>query len=145
MFIIPTRKVILAALKTTQAVTALVPATQILPQTQPEKHGWPFIRWDGPTSFPYKGVCVNGAQVSFMVHAFAKPVYDGPDLKRMVETAEDHCGRILEAIEPVLSGNRFESAGRSFRVRVTSTALMRDRAEADAYHGLLNCVARVLA
>lgn len=77
-----------------------------------------------------------------MVHAFAKPVYDG---RRMTETAEDHCGRILEAASPILSGNRFEASGRKFRVRVTSHDMMRDGSEADATHGIINCVVRVLA
>jgi hypothetical protein len=125
-----------------------VPAKDIYPQTTPDDHGWPFIRWDGPSSIPLKAACVDGAQVRFMIHAFAKPRYqrigfDGEGA--MIETAEDHCGRIMEAISPIVSGNNFASQGRKFRVRVTSEMLMRDGDEADAYHGILNCVARVLA
>lgn len=130
-------------------MTALVLAKEIYPDTTPEDHGWPFIRWDGPSSFPVKAACVDGARVGFMVHAFAKPAYEkvGFDdgIGRMLETAEDHCGRILEAASAVLSGNRFEASGRTFRIRVLSSLLRRDRDESDAFHGTLNCVARVLA
>jgi hypothetical protein len=84
---------------------------------------------------------MDGAEISFMVHAFSKPVIQA---KQIIETAEDRCGAILDAASAVLSGNRFESAGRKFRVRVASSLLRRDGDEADAYHGTLNCVARVL-
>lgn len=133
----------LTALKTTATLTALVKATEIYPSTTPEGHEWPFGRWDGPSSIPIKAACVDGAEITFMMHWFAKPRFD--DRGRMIETAEDHCGRIMEAASPVLSGNRFEANDRLFRVRVTSELLRRDGDEADAYHGTMNCVARVLA
>lgn len=140
--IIPTRRVVLAALKSAPEVTALVAADEIYPQTTPEDHGWPFGRWDGPSSIPLNAACVRGAEISFMVHWFAKPRYEA---KQMVETAEDHCARILAAASIVLSGNRFTVGGRAFRTRVTSELLRRDGDEADAFHGTLNCIARVLA
>lgn len=135
-------------MKAATALTAIVAAAKIYPDTTPEDHGWPFMRWDGPSSIPLNAACVRGAEVSFMIHAFAKPVYaragfDG--MGAMLETAEDHCGRILEAASAVLSGNRFTTGDRTFRVRVPSTILRRDADEADAYHGTMNCVARVLA
>ncbi len=140
--IIPTRKVVLAAMKQATPLTALVPVASIYPETTPDNPDWPFLRWDGPSSIPIKGACFSGAEVSFMVHAFAKPFYDGTG--RMIETAADHCGRIMDAAHDVLNGNRFESAGRFFRVRTPSTISRQDRDESDAWHCTINCVARVL-
>lgn len=120
----------------------MVPATSIYPQTQPTDPDWPFMRWDGPSSLPIRAACVpNGATVSFMIHAFSKGVFVA---KKLVKTAEDHCGEIVDAAHDAIDGTRFTSGGASFRVTVPSTRLMRDGAEQGAYHGILNCVARVL-
>jgi hypothetical protein len=136
------RRAVLPALKADATLTALVPSARIYPSTVPASPAFPFTRWDGASSLPITEF-LRGAEVSFMVHAFAKPRYSGA---AMVETAEDHAGRITSALYGALHRQRFAlPGGATFAVRAVSSRLMQDGAETDAYHGIVNAVARVLA
>lgn len=136
------RRAVLPTLKADATLTAMVVASSIHPSTVPAGSPWPFTRFDGANSTPLADF-LRGREVSFMIHAFAKPRYSG---QAMTETAEDHAARITSAVNSVLHRNRFTlPGGATFAVRVSSSRLMPDGAEADAYHGIVNAVARVLA
>ena len=61
----------------------------------------------------------------------------------MIETARDHAGRINSAVVEALQAHAYEVAGRRYRFMVRSSRLMVDGAEVDAWHGIVNVVARV--
>jgi hypothetical protein len=134
-----TRRVVLPALKADAALTDLVSAASIYPSTVPSDHTWPFIRWDAPNSIPRGRGCTDGADLTFMLHCFAKPRMSGT---QVLETAEDHASRILTAMHNVIHRNRLPIATGTVRLTVRSSRLIRDGDEASAYHGLLNCFAK---
>jgi hypothetical protein len=94
------RRAVLTRLKAHAGLTALVPATNIYrgaPLVEPD---WPFIRLDRSNSIPIKAACLDGATVTFPLHAFARARQNGSGA--LVETAEDHVGRIGAEIEKAL-------------------------------------------
>ncbi|TKD50220.1 DUF3168 domain-containing protein [Sphingomonas baiyangensis] len=136
------RRATLTHLAANEGLTALVPATSIYPSTVPANPAWPFIRFDAPNSLPLDGACYAGAEVTFLLHCFAKPRYSG---SAMIETAEDYAARILSAMHLAVHNHRVIVSGTSAQLRAVSSRLLIDGAEADAYHGILNMRARVLA
>lgn len=142
-FITELRRGTLILLKGYAPLTAIVPPSSIHPSTVPANPAWPFTRWDAPQSIPVGVGCTAGAEVSFLVHAFAKERKNSAGAT--IETAEDHCGRITAALTRALNRRRFDIASGSVHLRVRSTRLMIDGAEADTYHGITDCLARVYA
>lgn len=136
------RRAVLPALKADAAVAALVPTENIHPSTTPANPTWPFTRFDTVGSSPLDGTCYAGAQVDFLLHGFAKDRANGGQI---VETAEDHAGRIGSAMKLAVHNRRFPVADGSALVKVRSVRLQRDADEAGAYHSILTCRARVLA
>lgn len=136
------RRAVLPALKSDAAVVALVPAANIHPSTTPANPAWPFTRFDAAQSVPLDGTCYAGAEVDFLLHGFAKHRTAGGVV---VETAEDHAGRIGSALKLAIHNRRFAVADGSALIKVRSVRLLRDADEAGAYHCVLNCRARVLA
>lgn len=138
------RRAVLAALKGDAAVTALVPAANIYPQSPPGTPDWPFIRYGGPTAIPITGSCLDGCEIVVAVHGFAKPRYSAGGA--MTETAEDHAARIGAAIAAALDKRRLTlDAGYKARTRWTGSQLLQDGAEADAYHTVQNFIIRVMS
>lgn len=108
-----------------------------------EAPAWPFIRLEGSQSLPQGRGCTARAEVTFQIHSFAKPRYQGANnTTPMVETARDHAGRINSAVVEALQGHAYEVAGRRYRFLVRSSRLLHDGAENDAWHGIANVVAR---
>jgi len=106
-----------------------------------EEPEWPFIRLDGTQALPQGHGCMARSDVSFMIHSFAKPRYDGTGV--MLETARDQAGRINTAVVEAMQNHAYEVAGRRFRFTVRSSRLMPDASERDAFHGIANVVAQV--
>jgi len=143
--IIETRRIILTALKADSTLTAIVPAARIYGDDVPPSPEFPFVRWDAPSTIPFSlSGAAGSSTTSFMLHAFATARLSASKAK--LETASDYANRIISAVHGVVHRNRFsDDDGRIFKVTVASRMSMRDGAEADAWHCLLNCVARVLA
>lgn len=137
MYIRELRRAVLPRLKADSRVTDLVSPAQIYPSTVPAGHGWPFIRWDAPISSPRGRGCTAGADITFYVHAFAKAPADGS------ETAESLCERIMNAIGKALNGWPVTLDGATAKLRVRSVRTMMDGDEADAWHGLVDVIAKV--
>jgi hypothetical protein len=125
------------SLKGDAPLTSIVAPSSIDPVT--ENPEWPFVRLEGTQSLPQGRGCTARSEVTFTLHSFAKPKYDG-DAK--VETARDHAGRVNSAAVEAIHNHAFEVDGRRYRFQVRSSRLMRDGAEADAWHGMVNVVAR---
>lgn len=134
---LPTRKAVLALLKASPGVTALMPAARIYPQAPPALPAKPFIRWGAPTAIPIRGACLAGAEVTFALHGFAS---SKPDV-----SAEDHAGQIEAAIVKAVDGRRVTVAGVGvLKLRVSSSLLLTDD-EADTFHAVVNVRGRFLA
>lgn len=139
-----TRRAVLTALKSDALLTTIVPTSRIYGDDVPSSPGWPFMRWDGQIAIPIAASCVpNKAEVRFAMHVFAKARLSSSKAK--LETASDYANRIATNAHRVIHRKRFEDNGATFGVRVASRRSMRDGAEADAWHVILNCVARVIA
>lgn len=137
----PTERAAVISLKANTALLAIVPKGSIDPVD--EAPDWPFVRLDGTQSLPAGRGCTARAEVTFMLHSFAKPRYvDDDPAGAMIETAKDHAGRLNSAVVEAIHNHAFEVAGRRYRFQVRSSRLMRDGAEAGAWHGIASVVAR---
>lgn len=133
------RRAILPILKADAALTALVPAASINPTGTPT---WPFIVLRAPVTQRLKAACVNGGQGSWDIHAFAgQRLVAGT----VVETAEDHAGRIGAAIEMALADNWLALPdGAKVRIRLSDIRLLQD-GDPDHYHWFAQINWRVLS
>ncbi|WP_395393053.1 DUF3168 domain-containing protein [Novosphingobium sp. BL-8A] len=136
-----TERAAVISLKADAPLTQIVAKASIDPVA--EAPAWPFIRLEGTQSLPQGRGCTARAEVTFQLHSFAKPIYNGAGA--MTKTARDHAGEINTAVVEAIHNHAFEVAGRRYRFQVRSTLLMRDGAEADAWHGIASVVARAFA
>lgn len=139
---LPVRRAILTALKANVPLTALVPSTNIYPQSPPGVPTWPFIKYGAPSGGPVSAACVDGSEITVALHSFAKPrVVSGS----VVETAEDHAARVGAFVAAALDRKRLSlEDGEGAKVRWTGSQLLQDPAEADAYHHVSNYRIRVI-
>lgn len=136
-----TERSTIITLKANTALLAIVAKASIEPVD--EEPTWPFIRLDGTQAIPRGRGCTTRSDVTFMVHSFAKPRYEGnPTTTPMIEAARDHCGRINSAVVEALHNHRYTVAGVVYKLAVRSSRLVQDGAERDAYHGIANVIAR---
>jgi hypothetical protein len=134
------RRALLTTLKADAGVKALVPASSMNPKGLAQ---WPFIVLRTPTTQPLRAACVRGGIVAWDIHAFAGVRKNAA--KAVIETAEDHAGRIGAAIEAAI-GDRWldiEGGGRA-RIRLSDIRLAED-GDQDHYHYFAQINARVLA
>ncbi|GAA4827468.1 hypothetical protein GCM10023232_27220 [Sphingosinicella ginsenosidimutans] len=139
---IPARRAVLAHLKGDTGLAALVPPARIYPQSTPPGPTWPFTRFGTPRATPLRASCVAGNEIPFDIHSFAKPRMSGG---QVVETAEDHAGRIGAAVVAALDGQALDLPAGRLKVRWVGSQLMQDPEEADAYHHVASFTGRVLA
>lgn len=141
---LPVRRAILTALKADAPLVAIVPKAQIYPQAPPATPVWPFVKYGAPSGIPIKASCVDGQEIIFALHGFAKPRLNGSG--QVVETAEDHAARIGAATAKALDGKALVlDSGHKARVRWTGSQLLQDGAESDAFHTIQNFRVRVIS
>lgn len=134
------RRAILPALKAHTLLTVLVPATSINPTGAAPT--WPFVILRSPTTQRLKAACVNGGQGTWDIHAFAGARTSGG---AVVETAEDHAGRIGEAIEGALADTWLTLPDAAkVRIRLSDIRLLQD-GDPDHYHWFAQINWRALA
>lgn len=142
----PTERAVTVSLKANAPLLAILPKTSIDPQpktTGVDAQGapiWPFVVVEAMQSLPQGRGCTAGAEVSLSVHSFAKPRYNAGGA--MIETAKDHAARIHSAVVDALHNHAYEVDGRRYGLSVRASRIMRDGAEADAWHGVATVVAR---
>lgn len=133
------RRALLARLKADAPLLTYVAAASINPAAQPT---WPFIILRSPVTQRLRAACLNGGLVTWDIHAFARPRESGG---QMIDTAEDHAGKIGAEIERVLADNRLSlEGGGTAKIELSDIRLLPD-AEPDAYHWFAQINARVLA
>ncbi len=140
------RRALLTRLKADPALAAIVAKADIHGQSPPATPTWPFIKLGPPRILPIRGSCIDGGTVSVDIHAFAKPRYLA---QAMIETAEDHAGRIGAAIERAVDcrGETVTAGDAECRVtyQLANMLLQRDRDEADAFHYIASMRVRIMA
>lgn len=134
---LPVRRAILTLLKSDAALTALVPAARIYPQSPPAGPAWPFIRYGTPSVLPLRASCLDGCEIEVAVHGFTKATE--------TESAEDRGAKIGAAIARAIDGRTVEIAGGRVALRWTGSQLLQDGDEAGAYHAVVNIRARVMS
>ena len=117
---------IVAALKADATVTALVPATRIYNVEAPATPVWPWILVGPPTETSDNRSCTDGSLLSVVVHGFAK----GPGELAMAG--------IANAVKRALDGKTYSRLAGTVAVDVqfSQTQIIRDSAEASAYHSI---------
>lgn len=128
------RQAVVAALKGNTATAAIV-STNVFGPATPSPPPWPFIRVDLPIVTPDYDGCSDASRYRFNVHAFAK----GAD--------ERAAGRLSAAVSAALDGLSGQlvltPAAWLQDVRWTGTQLLSDTDEANGWHGVIACDARV--
>lgn len=139
---LPVRRAILTALKGNDALTAIVPAANIHPQSPAGTPSWPFVKYGAPSPLPISAACVDGSEITVALHSFAKP---RTSAGAVVETAEDHAARIGAFVAAALDRIRLTlDGGTHAKVRWTGSQLLQDPDEADAFHHVANFRVRCL-
>lgn len=136
------RRATLIRLKSDAAYTALIPATRTYGQTAPAAPVWPFLKTGVPITTPRLAACLNGAEIRHTLHVFAAARMNGAG--SVVETADDHIGRIIAAVKASLDGATLSAPAGSFRLRLISDQRLTDE-EPDAFHGVIEFRARFSA
>jgi hypothetical protein len=138
---IAVRRAILPLLKNDARTKTIVPASRWYAMTA-SSPDWPFGLYGASSPLPLRGACLDGAELITSVHGFAKARYNGAGA--MIETAEDHCGRLSAAIAAVLDGRRVELPRGHATIRWTGSQLLVDSGEADAFHCVVNLRVRCI-
>ncbi len=132
------RRTLLTRLKNDAPLNALVPASSIDPDGPP---AWPFIGLRAPVTQLRQATGLRGGQVALDAHAFAGARKSAGSV---VETAEDHAGRIGAAIESALHAKRFAlEDGGAMRVMLSDIRLLED-GDPDHYHWFCQVNCRML-
>jgi hypothetical protein len=135
---------VLAFLKADAGVLALIAADHIHGQVPLMEPQWPFIKTQAPQTLPLRADCVDGATINFGISAFSRGQKDGSGA--LIETAEDHAGRIGEAIETAIDKRKSDIPGIGTVVyRIADMTLLVDGDEPGAFHYSCTVRARALA
>jgi len=126
------------SLKADASLLAILPKTSIDPVE--EAPSWPFVRLDSSQAVLRGRGCSARSEVRFRLHSFAKPRRNTAGA--ILETAKDYAARINTAVVAALRSKAFEVSGRRYGFEVTSSDLMQDGAEKDAYHGIASILVR---
>lgn len=132
---IAARRAGLKYLATVSPVTKIVPASRHYPATVASPT-WPFLCWGRPTSILIQGAGLDGSEIVGAVHGFAKARFNIAGA--MLETAEDHAGRLEAALAKAFDRVKLPIPRGYAKFRCTSTQLLVDSTEADAFHAVVN-------
>lgn len=122
---LPLRRAVVAALAADPAVAAIVEARVYGPAV-PSNPKWPYVRCGLVIAAPWEATKLNGMQATFAVSGFAK-------------SADESAAAILgAAIQKALDGNDLDMDGsHCVSLDWTQSQVVRDTAEADAYHAIV--------
>lgn len=139
---IEVRRAILPLLKNDSRTKNIVPASRWYPMVAPATPTWPFGLYGASAPIPLRASCLDGSEVITSVHGFARARLNGSG--GMLETAEDHCGRLASAIAAVLDGRHVEISRGHALIRWTGSQLLIDGSEADSFHCVVNLRVRCI-
>jgi hypothetical protein len=118
------RKAVVGHLLADAALTALVPAARIYGEQAPATPAWPFIRYGLPITAGYEATCWDGSTGTVTIHAFA----EGPGMDKAARIAARIVASMAALAPAALGITDNEWIG---------TNIVRDSAEADKYHAII--------
>lgn len=128
----PVRKAMMAALKQSAAMTALVPAASIYHGTVPADRTKPFIRRGAAIASPFRASGLDSSAFRISFQGFSHGVPDGAD--RIIVLAEDHIDAIGSAMKETLDGAVLAlPGGANARVQWIQTTPSIDPSETQAW------------
>lgn len=131
----PTRDAIIARLKASFSVTALIPRASIYAATVPAGRTFPFSRLGGMIETPFRATCLDSSTFRVTVQGFTRDVTDAGG--GVLLPAEDNADRIGAAFKDALDGRTIplSAGGLIYRARPTwlQTNTMIDGAEDGAW------------
>jgi len=140
------RRAFLTRIKNDPAFIALIPKANIFGQSPPAVPPWPFSVIGAPQVLPIRAACLDGGTVNIKFSALAQPRKQGGVV---IETAEDHAGRIGAAFESAIDsrGETITVDGKAARItyQIADIVLRRDPVEADAYQYSATVRIRIIA
>lgn len=124
------RESVVTLLLASAPVTVLVGQRVYGPEV-PDNTQWPFIRYGLPITTQYEATQREGSEHAITLHVFA----NGP--------GEDACATIAAAVASALDGAAIpvDTLG-NYGIDWNGTQIIRDGAEASAYHGIVTFTAR---
>lgn len=127
-FSLEARQYLVATMRADAALVALLGgAGSIYGPLVPAKPSWPFVRVGMPISTPDRATCLDGTIEQFAIHSFAKG------------GSEDQCLAIRKRIIELMDGITDKLGGvNPICITYNGAQLMRDTAEAEAWHGIAN-------
>lgn len=131
-----TRSAMMAALKHSDTMTAIVPKANIYPGTVPASHGWPFSRFGSMIATPFVLSGLNSEAYRILIQSFTKPLYatPGDPTTAMLQPAEDRAIAIGEAVKGTLDFATLTlSNGLKLRLSWIQSIQVVDGDEADAW------------
>lgn len=134
------RQAVVRRLRANADLIAIVPAERNYGMRSPPDPAWPFTRYGSPDSQPLRAQCLDGATISFTIHAFSRT----PDSTAIF--FEDECATINAAASRALDGATLAldaPTGAKAHVRWIGSQIVPDAAEASAWHGINRFEARV--
>lgn len=137
------RRAVLTALKADAQVLALVPKASIYTAIPPKEPAWPWIRWGVPNSTALDAACLAGEDARFTIHVFARGRVNPTGA--VIETGEDHVGRIVAAVKGALRRSGFDTPSGHASVRWLSDTCRNDGDAADDWHATSDFRARIMA
>ena len=134
------RRAILPILKANTVIASLT-SGRVYSETPPAKPVWPFIRYGFTIGTPQESSCGEGAELSVIIHVFDKTL------------GTDQCARLCRAVCRALDEREIQleadqdtgETASAIECYVTQTQIMRDGDEADAHHGLVSLVVKVVS
>lgn len=121
---IAARRAVIAWMRADAALTALVGATSIYGEQPTAKPDWPFVRYGAAIVLPDRASGLDGCSLAISISAFAH----GP--------GADAAAAIGAQIAKIEEAEINTEAGDRLNIFWTGSQLLRDTAEADAWHSL---------
>lgn len=98
---------------------------------------WPFVRYGAVTSVPFRGQGFDGSSLAGTIHAFARGETDDDCSALSALLSSELDGVTLPLIAPY--------PARLSDIRWTQTQVLRDIAERDGWHGIVQFVGTVVS
>lgn len=131
-----TRTAMMAALKHSAAMTALIPKASIYPGTVPASRTFPFSRFGSMIATPFTASGLNSEAYRILIQSFTKPLYSVPvdPTSILIATAEDRAIAISEAVKGALDDTVLTLPnGMKLRLSWIQSIQVVDGDEADAW------------
>lgn len=135
------RQAVVALLKTTPEMVALVPADSIYPPQRPANPVWPFVGYGQPITVPFTASGLDGSSTAVAIHGYAETTGEGD----ATVPGEDMCAAIMRVVVATLGGEEGAEIDladtdcpypATAYITWTGTQIIQDGGDAGAFHGI---------